>query len=176
MKAEERNARLSGGQRRRLAVGWALVGDPELLFLDEPTTGFDPQPAGGVGSGAGLREGRTVVLTTHYMDEAQALADEVAIIARGRIVAQGAPNELGGRETAGTRIQFRLPGDVAAAELPEVAREAMESADVETQIVGVGHLANTHEKVRAFQRLGGPVLLLDGDLDAVCRLRHLGGL
>ena len=130
-KAEERNARLSGGQRRRLDVGLALVGDPELLFLDEPTTGFDPsarRQAWGVI--AGLRDlGKTVFLTTHYMDEAQALADEVAIIARGRIVAQGAPNELGGRETAGTRIQFRLPGDVAAAELPEVAREAMESAD-----------------------------------------------
>ena len=85
-KAETRAGRLSGGQLRRLDVGVALIGDPDLLFLDEPTTGFDPsarRQAWGVI--AGLRDlGKTVFLTTHYMDEAEALADRVAIIARGR--------------------------------------------------------------------------------------------
>ena len=94
---------LSGGQQRRLDVALALIGDPELLFLDEPTTGFDPsarrQAWDVIG---GLRDlGKTVFLTTHYMDEAQALADRVAIISAGRIVATGSPEDLGGdRESA----------------------------------------------------------------------------
>jgi ABC-2 type transport system ATP-binding protein len=122
--AEVRAGRLSGGQRRRLDVALALVGDPELLFLDEPTTGFDPsarRQAWEVISS--LRElGKTVFLTTHYMDEAQALADRVAIIAGGEIVAEGAPDELGGRAGGASAISFRLPSGVAAADLPgEVA-------------------------------------------------------
>ena len=92
-----------GGQQRRLDVGLALVGDPELLFLDEPTTGFDPSARRQAWEViASLRElGKTVFLTTHYMDEAQALADRVAIIADGEIVAEGAPDELGGRRRRG---------------------------------------------------------------------------
>src|SRR5205814_10139276 len=110
-KSEDRVGRLSGGQQRRLDVALALVGDPELLFLDEPTTGFDPSArrrAWDVISS--LRElGKTIFLTTHYMEEAQALADRVAIIARGEIVAEGTPSELSSRGGAIARIRFRLP-------------------------------------------------------------------
>ena len=113
---EKRNTRvskLSGGQQRRLDVAVALAGDPRLLFLDEPTTGFDPSARRNawqiVKSLAAL--GKTVFLTTHYMDEAQYLAAEVAIISGGLIVAQGPPSTLAGRDTAATRIRFRLaPG------------------------------------------------------------------
>jgi ABC-2 type transport system ATP-binding protein len=118
--AETRIGRLSGGQQRRLDVGLALVGDPELLFLDEPTTGFDPSARRRAWDVIGaLRElGKTVFLTTHYMEEAQRLADRVAIIGRGRIVAQGTPEDLGDRENRPARISFRLPPGVGAADLP----------------------------------------------------------
>ena len=102
---EKRDARvlkLSGGQQRRLDVAIALAGDPDLLFLDEPTTGFDPSARREawevVKNLAGL--GKTVLLTTHYMDEAQYLADRVAVIAAGRIVATGPPSTLAGRDGA----------------------------------------------------------------------------
>jgi ABC-2 type transport system ATP-binding protein len=125
-KADTRTARLSGGQQRRLDVALALIGDPELLFLDEPTTGFDPSARRRAWEVIGsLRDlGKTVFLTTHYMDEAQALADRVAIIAGGRIVAEGPPDELGRRAAMATRISFRLPADVAAADLPASIRDA----------------------------------------------------
>lgn len=118
--SEQRAKRLSGGQQRRLDVALALIGDPELLFLDEPTTGFDPAARRGAWEVvAGLRElGKTILLTTHYMDEAQALADRVAVIVAGEIVAVGAPAELGGRETAPARIRVTLPADVALPALP----------------------------------------------------------
>ncbi|HEX8753897.1 MAG TPA: ABC transporter ATP-binding protein [Solirubrobacterales bacterium] len=111
-KAEERARRLSGGQQRRLDVGVALVGDPELLFLDEPTTGFDPSARRQFWEViAGLRDlGKTVFLTTHYMDEAQRLADRVTIIAAGRIAARGTPADLGERERAATTIRYRAEG------------------------------------------------------------------
>jgi ABC-2 type transport system ATP-binding protein len=96
-KADTRTKELSGGQRRRLDLALALVGDPELVFLDEPTTGFDPaarRTAWGVVRT--LKElGKTVLLTTHYLDEAQELADRVAIVKEGRIVAEGPPGQLG---------------------------------------------------------------------------------
>jgi ABC-2 type transport system ATP-binding protein len=111
---QKRNTRvlkLSGGQQRRLDVAIALAGDPELLFLDEPTTGFDPSARHEawevVRNLASL--GKTVLLTTHYMDEAQSLADRVAVVAAGRIVAQGSPSSLGGRDTAFARIRYRVP-------------------------------------------------------------------
>jgi len=112
-KAEERAGRLSGGQQRRLDVGMALVGDPELLFLDEPTTGFDPSARRQAWDViAGLRDlGKTVFLTTHYMDEAQRLADRVTIIAAGRIVARGTPQDLGERESGETTIRYRAAGE-----------------------------------------------------------------
>jgi ABC-2 type transport system ATP-binding protein len=111
-KADERARRLSGGQQRRLDVGMALVGDPELLFLDEPTTGFDPSARRQAWDViAGLRDlGKTVFLTTHYMDEAQRLADRVTIIAAGRIVASGTPEDLGPRESGETTIRYRRDG------------------------------------------------------------------
>ncbi len=117
-RAGERAGRLSGGQRRRLDVGMALVGDPDLLFLDEPTTGFDPEARRGAWEViAGLRElGKTVFLTTHYMDEAQRLADRVAIIAGGEIVARGTPEDLGDRESRPVRISYREDGREVALE------------------------------------------------------------
>jgi ABC-2 type transport system ATP-binding protein len=118
-KRTTRVLKLSGGQQRRLDVAVALAGDPELLFLDEPTTGFDPGARRNaweiVRNLAGL--GKTVFLTTHYMDEAQHLADRVAVIARGEIVAEGPPSTLGGRHLATSVIRFRRP----AADLPQVA-------------------------------------------------------
>jgi len=114
---EKRDARvitLSGGQQRRLDVAIALAGDPDLLFLDEPTTGFDPSARHEawqiVKDLADL--GKTVLLTTHYMDEAQNLADHVAVIARGRIVAQGTPDTLAGRDTARPVVSYRLADGV----------------------------------------------------------------
>ena len=96
-KADARTKSLSGGQRRRLDLALALVGDPDLIFLDEPTTGFDPaarRTAWGVVRA--LKElGKTILLTTHYLDEAQELADRVAIVKEGRIVAEGPPDQLG---------------------------------------------------------------------------------
>ena len=110
-KRNERVLKLSGGQQRRLDVAIALAGDPELLFLDEPTTGFDPSARRGawdvIKDLAAL--GKTVLLTTHYMEEAQYLADRVAVIAAGLIVAQGPPASLGARDMARARIRFRLP-------------------------------------------------------------------
>jgi ABC-2 type transport system ATP-binding protein len=123
---DQRAGKLSGGQQRRLHVALALVGDPELLFLDEPTTGFDPAARRGAWDViAGLRAlGKTVFLTTHYIEEAQVLADRVAIIRAGRIVAEGTPAELAAGR-ARTSIRFALPaGDVhdaqsAGFELPD---------------------------------------------------------
>ncbi len=119
-KADVRTSKLSGGQQRRLDVALALIGDPELLFLDEPTTGFDPSARRQAWDViAGLRNlGKTVFLTTHYMEEAQALADRVAIIASGRIVATGTPESLVDRGVPQTEIRFRLPEGVGAADLP----------------------------------------------------------
>jgi ABC-2 type transport system ATP-binding protein len=92
-------------------VAISLAGDPDLLFLDEPTTGFDPAARRGAWQIVQNLEalGKTIFLTTHYMDEAQVLAKEVAVIAGGVIVAQGSPTSLGGRDTAATRVSFRLP-------------------------------------------------------------------
>ena len=104
-----RTRRLSGGQLRRLDLALALVGDPELIFLDEPTTGFDPAARRAawetVRSLKGL--GKTILLTTHYLDEAQALADRVAIIKEGRILAEGAPGDLGAGDSSRYRVAWR---------------------------------------------------------------------
>jgi ABC-2 type transport system ATP-binding protein len=112
--AEKRRTRvkkLSGGQQRRLDVAVALAGDPELLFLDEPTTGFDPNARRNawqiVKNLADI--GKTIFLTTHFMDEAQYLASRVAVIAKGSIVAEGTPSTIAGRDRMQTRIRFRLP-------------------------------------------------------------------
>src|SRR4051794_17937030 len=127
--ADRRAGKLSGGQQRRLDVAVALIGDPELLFLDEPTTGFDPSARRRawevIATLHDLR--KTVFLTTHYMDEAQELADRVAIIAGGQIVAEGSPAQLGGRADAASQITFALPPGKSA-ELPPLARAALEGS------------------------------------------------
>jgi len=127
-KRDERVLKLSGGQQRRLDVAIGLAGDPELLFLDEPTTGFDPSARRHAWEMIKNLQalGKTVFLTTHYMDEAQYLADRVAIIAAGAIVAIGPPATLAGREQAATRIAFYLPAGAPA--IPEELRGAPEEA------------------------------------------------
>ena len=121
-KAGERAARLSGGQLRRLDVGVALIGGPDLLFLDEPTTGFDADARRQFWDVIhGLRAtGTTIFLTTHYMDEAQALADRVAILREGRVAALGTPSELQA-SLGGVEIRFELPAGVAGADLPALS-------------------------------------------------------
>jgi ABC-2 type transport system ATP-binding protein len=120
--ADKSNARigtLSGGQRRRLDLALGIAGDPDLIFLDEPTTGFDPSARRRSWELVeNLRTlGKTILLTTHYMDEAQHLADRVAVIASGRIVAEGSPDEIGGRGRTAV-VEFRLPDGVGLGEIP----------------------------------------------------------
>ena len=119
-KADSVSGTLSGGQRRRLDVALALVGDPELVFLDEPTTGFDPSARRTAWEVvAGLRDlGKTIFLTTHYMDEAEYLADRIIVLADGEIVAEGTPASLGGRDRSAARITFTLPAAAASVPLP----------------------------------------------------------
>jgi len=127
---DQRVAQMSGGQKRRLDMAIALAGDPELLFLDEPTTGFDPSARRDawdvVKNLASL--GKTVLLTTHYMDEAPHLAHRVAVMAAGRIVAVGAPGSLGLRDGAAVRIRFKpapgMPIPAGFASLPDGFVEA----------------------------------------------------
>lgn len=119
-KARARVKTLSGGQQRRLDLGLALIGNPELIFLDEPTTGFDPsarRESWDVVRGL-CAQGRTVLLTTHYMDEAQALADTVVVLAGGRVVASGPPHSLGGRDRGTTTIRFALAPSLAVSDVP----------------------------------------------------------
>ena len=111
--SEQRTSKLSGGQKRRLDLALALVGDPELVFLDEPTTGFDPSARReSWGMIDALRAlGRTVLLTTHYMDEAEHLADRIAVIADGKIVATGTAKELADQVKAQPKISWRQRSD-----------------------------------------------------------------
>jgi ABC-2 type transport system ATP-binding protein len=122
-KRDERVRRLSGGQRRRLDLGLALIGDPELIFLDEPTTGFDPRARRNAWETIrGLRRlGKTILLTTHYLDEAEQLADRVAVLSHGRIVASGTPAELTGAVPA-TEIRYRENGREVVLETDEPTR------------------------------------------------------
>jgi ABC-2 type transport system ATP-binding protein len=119
-KSDARIKTLSGGQQRRLDVGLGIVGNPELLFLDEPTTGLDP--SGRRESWELIRqlasEGTTVLLTTHYMDEVEALADQVAVLNSSQIVATGTPASLGGRDSGTVTIRFSLPEGISASALP----------------------------------------------------------
>jgi ABC-2 type transport system ATP-binding protein len=146
-KRDSRVSKLSGGQQRRLDVAIALAGDPRLLFLDEPTTGFDPSARRNawqiVKNLASL--GKTVFLTTHYMDEAQYLAAEVAIISDGLIVAQGPPASLAGRDVAATRIRFRLSPEAG---LPEQFREQASRTDGGVEI-------STQDPTRTLHELTG---------------------
>jgi ABC-2 type transport system ATP-binding protein len=121
-KADAKVKTLSGGQRRRLDLALGLVGDPEVLFLDEPTTGFDPSARRHawelVDQLRGL--GKSVLLTTHYMDEAEHLADRLAVVVAGRIVAMGTPAEIAGSAGASSVVTFRLPNGVPVADLPDL--------------------------------------------------------
>jgi ABC-2 type transport system ATP-binding protein len=119
-KADSRVNKLSGGQQRRLDVAYGIIGNPKLLFLDEPTTGFDPSARRGAWQLVkDLRSlGTTIMLTTHYMDEAQELADNIVVIGKGKVVAEGTPDSLGGRDTAAAHIRFRLPDNVDPSSLP----------------------------------------------------------
>jgi ABC-2 type transport system ATP-binding protein len=122
---EKRDARikiLSGGQKRRLDLGLALVGNPDLVFLDEPTTGFDPQARRNAWEMIrGLRAlGKTILLTTHYLDEAQQLADRVAVLRDGEIVTEGTPAEL--VASSRTEIRYRENGEVKVVETDEPTR------------------------------------------------------
>ncbi|MDQ1706005.1 MAG: type transport system ATP-binding protein [Frankiaceae bacterium] len=145
-KADVRVHRLSGGQQRRLDVGLGIVGRPRLLFLDEPTTGFDPSARREAWQLVrDLRTlGTTILLTTHYMDEAQVLADRIVIVAAGQVVAMGTPDDLGGRDTAAVRIRFRLPPDVDASSLPVMATPTVH-----------GYELTTDDEVRVLHALTG---------------------
>jgi ABC-2 type transport system ATP-binding protein len=119
-KAGTKIKRLSGGQQRRLDIGLGIIGNPELLFLDEPTTGLDPAARRTTWDliRTLASDGTTVVLSSHYMDEVEALAQGVAVLARGRIVATGSPSSIGGRDRGQVTIRFTLPDDVGPADLP----------------------------------------------------------
>ena len=147
-KRDARVNKLSGGQKRRLDVAIGVAGDPDLLFLDEPTTGFDPAARRGAWQmvkGLALL-GKTIFLTTHYMDEAQELADRVAIIAGGRIVAEGAPSTLTGAGEAITVIRFRL-----SAKSPALPRSLRGTAARDGDLAEV----RTTDPTRALHELTG---------------------
>jgi ABC-2 type transport system ATP-binding protein len=132
---ERRKVRtLSGGQKRRLDLALGLIGNPELLYLDEPTTGFDPAARHGAWEliRALRAAGTTILLTTHDMAEAQALADQVVLVNAGVVVAEGPPAALGGRDAERARISFRLPPGVAIADLPVPADMRDGAAVIET--------------------------------------------
>jgi ABC-2 type transport system ATP-binding protein len=122
-KANDRVKTLSGGQKRRLDLGIALVGDPDLVFLDEPTTGFDPAARRAAWEMIrSLRSlGKTILLTTHYLDEAEQLADRVAVLREGQIIREGAPAELTGRSDE-TEIRYRRDGHVVVLRTREPTR------------------------------------------------------
>ena len=157
-KRDTRAKQLSGGQRRRLDLALALVGDPDLIFLDEPTTGFDP--AARRQAWATIRSlcdlGKTVFLTTHYMDEAQHLASRVAVMRAGEIIAMGRPDELGGRDARPAEIRFTLPAAWSLGDMPDVpsSERTMEDGRV---------LVLTSEPVRATQAI--TTWALDHDVD-----------
>ena len=144
---DQRASALSGGQRRRLDVALALIGDPELLFLDEPTTGFDPSARRAAWDViSGLRDlGKTVFLTTHYMEEAERLADRIAVIAAGQIVAQGTPQTLGGRQFEATQITFTPPVGASASDLPAaIAERAQPQPDGRVLLASTTIAADLH--------------------------------
>jgi len=148
-KADARVRTLSGGQRRRLDLALGIVGDPDLLFLDEPTTGFDPSARRRAWDLVqGLRNlGATILLTTHYLDEAEHLADRVVVIDHGRVVAQGTPEELAATAGAATVIAFRMPSGLDGADLPVLGLDRRIAGSVvevrtETPTVDVATIAN----------------------------------
>ncbi len=162
--ADTRARKLSGGQQRRLDVGIALIGDPDLLFLDEPTTGFDPSARRQAWEMiAGLRDlGKTVLLTTHYMEEAQFLADRVAIISDGRIVALDTPENLGDRGQLPTTINFVIPESVDLADIAGPG-EVLIGGEPGTGLKTVQ--ISTHEPVEDLNRITGWAMRQGFELD-----------
>lgn len=158
-KAGARVKTLSGGQQRRLELALGLVGDPDLIFLDEPTTGFDPsarrQAWSIVENLATL--GKTILLTTHYMDEAQHLANRIAVISAGEIVAEGTPQNLGGRQNAEATVRFNLPANMTGSDLP-VAPSATRDG-----VVSISHPSPT----RLLNELTGWALRENIELDGL---------
>ena len=157
-KRDTRARKLSGGQLRRLDLALALVGDPDLVFLDEPTTGFDPaarrQAWSTIQSLCDL--GKTVFLTTHYMDEAQHLANRVAVMNAGQIIAIGKPEELGGRNLRPAEVRFTLPEGWSLGDVPDVPLE-------QRALEGDRVVVLTREPVLAAQRI--TTWALDHDID-----------
>jgi ABC-2 type transport system ATP-binding protein len=162
-KLHDRVKTLSGGQQRRLDLALALVGDPELVFLDEPTTGFDPSARRASWDLIEnlCRLGKTVLLTTHYMEEAQKLADRIVVIAQGRIVAEGTPDTIGGRDHAATVVRFALPAGYSVTDLP--ARDAR----VEDGFVSI----STREPTQLLHELTTWALAHGGELPSLEVLR-----
>ncbi|MBI4259316.1 MAG: ABC transporter ATP-binding protein [Actinobacteria bacterium] len=157
---DTRVLRLSGGQQRRLDVAVALAGDPPLLFMDEPTTGFDPSARRNAwGLVRGLADlGKTILLTTHYMDEAQALSDRVGVIVRGEIVAEGPPATLAGRHLAETVVRFRAPEEAGLP--PSLAEEAVRGGEGWVELI-------TAEPTRVLHDLTGWAVARDLELEGL---------
>jgi ABC-2 type transport system ATP-binding protein len=141
---------LSGGQRRRLDLALAVIGDPALMFLDEPTTGFDPAARRAAWAVIDeLRDtGTTIFLTTHDMDEAERLADRIGVIRNGRLIAEGTPDTLGGRGHANATISFTLPGGVGTADLPPALTGTL-------TLDGRRHTLSSAEPVETVEQLVG---------------------
>jgi ABC-2 type transport system ATP-binding protein len=159
-KADTLGEQLSGGQRRRLDVALALIGDPDMIFLDEPTTGFDPSARRAAWRVIeGLRAlGKTILLTTHYMEEAERLADRIAVIADGRIVAEGTPETLGSRDRMAATIAFSLPSGITLRDLPPGVRRV-------TRVEGMGQATiRTATPLVQLLQLGGWAIAGDIDL------------
>ena len=161
-KAAARVRTLSGGQRRRLDLALGLAGDPELLFLDEPTTGFDPEARRQAWALLDtLRAlGKTVLLTTHYMDEVQHLADRVAVLVGGRVVAEGTPSGIGGRDVATAEIRFRLPIGARVADLPNMIGEVVPRGERDVTV-------RSEEPTAALLALTGWAVGWGGELEAL---------
>jgi ABC-2 type transport system ATP-binding protein len=163
-KADDRVKRLSGGQQRRLDVGLGIIGNPELLFLDEPTTGLDP--SGRRETWELIRrlaaEGTTVLLTTHYMDEVEALAGRVAVLFGQEIVASGTPESIGGRDLGAVTIRFRLPEGFAENDLPVSGSRPDEEGYVEIR---------TEDELRVLHDLTGWALAAGQPLTGLSVLR-----
>ena len=174
-----RCGQLSGGQRRRLDVALALIGDPDLLFLDEPTTGFDPSARRAAWDViSSLRDlGKTIFLTTHYMEEAERLADRIAVIARGRIVAEGTGTDIGGRATKESTVSFTLPPGASVADLPPTVahvvvacRDSRVEAKASSVLSLLGDLAGwAKERMPGSPRFGGHSADARGHLSRVDR-------
>ncbi|MGI8847043.1 MAG: ABC transporter ATP-binding protein [Candidatus Dormibacteria bacterium] len=173
-KADAMADKLSGGQMQRLSIALALINDPDLVFLDEPTTGLDPQARinlWGVIEGVRAR-GKTVMLTTHYMEEAERLCDRVAVMDHGTIVALGTPAKLIAENARGTTIEFEAPGTVDAAALRRL--DGVDSAEVDGSVT-----VTTEHPETVLRALLAPhptwLAPVDGDGPAVRDLRVRSG-